>query len=147
MKVPKNLLIIGSVSLIEYRPVKNKPGYRAQTKALKNFLIATTDTGTTLYLFAANMTGKKELLKDKSGRQRGHIHTAIEYEIPSDRLQRVGLVESIQYSTEWWEGYEKKYEHIFSEHPALYADKKTRFNVMAIKPKKGKIVTDRGIIG
>jgi hypothetical protein len=147
MKVPKNVLIIGTANLLEYRPVKNKPGYRAQTKSLKNYLIATTATGTALYLFEANMTGKKEIIRDKGGKQRGHIHTAIQFEIPTTNLQRVGVVESIQYTSEWWEGYMKKYEHIFTNHPALYADKQTRFKVMAIKPQKGKIVTNDGVTG
>jgi hypothetical protein len=147
MKVPKNLLIIGAVTLLEYRPTKTKAGYRPQTRSFKNYLIATTQTGTALFLFENKMTGKKEILRDKKGKQRGYIHTAIEYEIPSTDLQRVGVVESIQYETEWWEGYTKKYEHIFAEHADLYADKKTRFKVMAIKAKKGRIVSDRGITG
>ena len=116
-------------------------------KSFHNYLLATNPTNTALYLFPNITTGKKEILRDKRGKQAGYIHTAMKYEIPTTDLKRIGIVESIQYSSEWWEAHLEKYEHVFEEHPALYADKENRFKVIGLKLSKGKILTPRGIRG
>jgi len=147
MKVPKTLLVIGAFHLLEYRTMGTYKGNRPLQRSFKDYLIATDRHHRALYLFQNAMTGKKQIIRDKSGKQGGFIHTGVEYEIPTNELKKIGLVESIQYTSEWWEGNLSKYEHIFTAHPALYADSKTRFKVMAIKPTKGRIVSGEGITG
>jgi len=147
MKVPKNLLVIGAFHLLEYRTKGTYKGNKPLQRSFKNYLIATDKTHRALFIFENAMTGKKRMIADKNGKQTGYIHTGVEYEIPTTELKKVGLVESIQYTSEWWEGHLSKYEHIFTAHPALYADKTTRFTVMAIKPTKGRIVSGEGITG
>lgn len=147
MKVPKNVLIIGAFHLLEYRIGTYRADSMPQQRSFRSYLIATTQANSALYLFENNTTGKKEILEDPTGKQGGYIHTAMEYKIPTVNLKKIGIVESVQYSTDWWEGHFEKYEHIFTKHPALYADRESRFRVMAIKPARGRIVTKRGITG
>lgn len=148
MKIPKTVVIIGAAHLLTYR---TKIPYKANSmpleRSFRDYLIATNSTQTTLYLFPNNTSGNKEMLIDKGGKQRGFIHTAMKYRIPTTELKRIGIVESVQYSSDWWEAHFEKYEHIFEEHPTLYADKETRFSIMAMKLKKGKIVKTNGIHG
>lgn len=147
MKIPKSVLIIGAAHLMTYRTLKPyRSGSTPLEISLHDYLIATNHTRTVLYLFPNRTTGKKRILKDKTNPQRGFIHTAMEYDIPTLDLKKIGIVESVQYSSDWWEGHYSKYEHTFAVHPALYADKQTRFSVIAIKPQQGRIVNESGII-
>lgn len=146
MRIPKTVLIMGSAHLLSYRtqlpyPANSMPLERS----FRNYLIATNAAKNTLYLFPNATTGKKKILTDSRDAQRGFVHTAMQYEIPTMELKQIGIVESIQYSSDWWEAHFEKYEHVFAKHPILYADRKARFTILAIKHQLGTIVTPQGI--
>jgi len=144
MKLPKNVLIIGTADFIRYHLKKARS---PQNRTLTNHILAVNESHTILYIFPNKQTGATKTIKDRSGMQRGHFHTAIKFSIPTADLKAIGTVNRIQYSTDWWDGSLCKYEHVFAELPTLYADKYTRFVVMAIKTKAGKILTQEGIQG
>lgn len=146
MKIPKTVVIIGAVHQIEYRKIPYVAGSMPNMRSFKDFLLATNSTGTELYIIPNITTGEKKLIRDKSGKQSGIIHTSMKYKIPALTMKKIGICESIQYSSDWWEGHLEKYEHIFAEHPALYADQNSRFSIAAIKAKRGKIINESGII-
>jgi len=139
MKVPKNLIIIGPAHLVRYRSTGSRANY--QDKHCADHLLASNSSHTTLYIFPNRTTGKKEVLKS------GYIHTTTKYEIPTLDLKKIGVVDSLQYSTIWWTDELTKYEHTFETTADFYANQYTRFSVMAIKLKKGKILNNRGITG
>jgi hypothetical protein len=148
MKVPKNLLIIGPAHLVRFRRTGSRAHYQAQDRHCADHLLAINATQNTLYIFPNRTTGKKEILKDRKGLQRGYIHTATEYEIPTLNLRKIGTVDALQYSTAWWQDELTKYEHIFDTTANFYANQYSRFTVMAIKLQKGKkILNNRGVTG
>jgi hypothetical protein len=148
MKVPKNVLVIGSALSITYRKTgSNRETVLSLSRKSKGVLIAINKTHTALFLFPNKTTGKKQILTDRQGKQSGRIHTAVEYEIPSISLNPVGVVIAIQYSTDWWEDVFTTYGHSFETEPTLYGDKYSRFTVMGIKPRHGRIISPEGITG
>jgi hypothetical protein len=147
MKMPKNLLIIGPAHLVRWRSMGSRANYQLKDRHCADHLLAINSTHTTLFIFPNRTTGKKEILKDRKGLQRGYIHTATEYEIPTLDLKKIGTVEALQYSTTWWKDELTKYEHLFDTTADFYANQYGRFTVMAIKLKKGKILNNRGITG
>lgn len=144
MKFPKNVLIIGSADFIRYH---GKTARSPQDRTLTNYILAVNQSHTVLYMFPNKTTGAAKTVTDKHGAQKGFVHTAVKFSIPTADLKAVGTVNRVQYTTDWWDGFLCKYEHVFSELPTLYADKYSRFLVMAIKAKSGKILTQEGIQG
>lgn len=144
MKMPKNVLIIGTADFLRYTPKKNS---RTTSRTLTDYLLACNRTYTTLYMFPNVTTGAKKTISDKRGKQRGYIHTEIEYDIPAVNLRAVGTVSAIQYCSDWWRGRMAKWEHVFEYPPTLYADKYSRFRVMAISGRSGQLITEDGIDG
>lgn len=144
MKVPKSVLIIGTADLIQYT-IKGRN--RATDRWLTNYLLAVNKSHTVLYLFPNKTTGAVKRIKDAHGIQSGHLHTAVQYEIPSIDLKSIGTISCIQYSTDWWENESLKYEHVFETPAIMYADKLSRFKVIGFKLKRGKIINETGIIG
>jgi hypothetical protein len=138
MKVPKSVLVIGTADWIMYL---GKGKTRTNERTLSSYILAVNQAHTILYLFPNRVTGARKTI------QGGHIHSAVEYNIPSVDLKAVGTVARIQYSTDLWNDDMSKYEHVFDSPPTLYADKMSRFCVMAIKTKRGKIMSGDGIIG
>lgn len=145
MKLPKSVIVLGHVEAVTYL---KKNARRPVTKSFidegVDYLLATNKTHTALYLFANQHYGGKKVLVDKKGPQRGAIHSEVKYKIPADVLKPLGKAISIQYWSDNWEGKETLYKHEFKD-ASFYAEKYTRFEMVGIKPKKGKIVTDRGI--
>jgi hypothetical protein len=144
MKIPKNVLIIGTADFIRYRSNKKT---RATDRTLSNHVLAVNEAHTMLFIFPNKTTGGKKKIEDRHGMQRGRIHTAVSYDVPATELKAVGAIDLIQYSTDWWEGELAKYEHEFDIPPTLYADQHSRFRVMGIKANRGKILTQEGIQG
>lgn len=145
MKIPNTVVIIGRVDSISFLKKNMK---KSITRSLKDegldYLLATNKTHSALYLFENKSLDKKKVVKDKTGVQRGAIHTAIKYKIPTLDLKKLGNAVAIQYWSDNWEGKNTLYRHEFND-AQFHANSYTRFSVMAITPKKGKIVTSQGI--
>jgi hypothetical protein len=146
MRIPKKVLIIGEVEFILYS-LKGKNHVQNHHFHSKDpFLVATNPDHTSLFIFESKPSGKKRILRDRHGNQRGFIHTEIEYSIPAIILQNIGKVHSIQYRTEWWSQQGAILQHIFETPPKMFAEKQTRFKVIGIKGR-GKIIGSDGIKG
>lgn len=145
MKIPKTVIVLGHVETVTYlKKNAKRPVTRSFIDEGFDYLLATNKTHTALYLFANQEHGGKKRIIDKKGPQRGAIHTETRYKIPADVLKALGKAVSIQYWSDNWEGKDTLYKHEFKD-AAFYAEKYTRFEIMGIKPKRGKIVTARGI--
>lgn len=147
MKIPKRVLIIGEVEFIVYAP-KGKTYVQNHHFAAKDpHIIATNPSHTALYIFPNRSRGVKKVVTDRSGDQRGFIHTEVSFDIPAINLQRIGEIHSVQYRTDWWDQEGATLQHIFQNPPEMFAEKYTRFKVIGIKSRRGKILNDRGITG
>lgn len=145
MKIPTSVIVIGRVEAVSFLKKNSKrPTTRSLSDEGLDYILATNRTHTALYLFENKSQGKKKVIKDKSGPQRGAIHTEIKYKVPTLDLKKLGKAISIQYVSDNWEGAETLYRHEFKD-ASFHANSYTRFSIMAITPKKGKIVNSRGI--
>lgn len=147
MKVPKKVLIIGTVEFVVYALKGKNHVQNRHFPAKDPHVLATNPGHTALYIFPNRSRGIKKIVTDRAGDQRGYIHTEIEFDIPSDNLQRIGEIHSVQYRTDWWGKEDETVQHIFENPPQMFAEKFTKFQVIGIKSKRGKILTDRGITG
>jgi len=147
VKIPKNVLIIGQVCAITYRPTKARRATSVDFEAQgKEIMIATNKTHSQLFMFENVQTGKVEAVTDKSGHVKGFVHQLIEFKIPQLTLKKIGSIVSIRYKTVWWEGLLREYRHDFGTNE-MYADKYSRFTTIGITTKKGKILNKDGITG
>lgn len=146
MRIPKKVLIVGFVESITWQRDKSRAATTIDyTNQKDSFLLATNQGHTHLYIFKNKSTGKIDLIRDKSGAQKGFIHQVVHYEIPSLSLSKIGKVIRIRYRSTWWTGELEEYRHDF-ENSTLWSDKYTRFETIGIKPKSGKILNQNGII-
>lgn len=145
MRIPKKILIVGTVEEITYQKDKARSPVTINFSAKnKDYLLATNSTYTALYIFESNTTGKVTIIKDKKGLQSGFLHQVIKYEIPNIELKKHGAALTIRYCSTWWEGEMKEYRHDFKD-AIFFTESYSRFKTMGIKPKKGKIIGADGI--
>lgn len=145
MKIPSSVIVIGRVESVSFlKKNAKRPTTRSLADAGLDYILATNRTHTALYLFQNQSYGKKKIVKDRKGVQRGAIHTEVKYKVPTLDLKKLGKAVSIQYTSDNWEGVETLYRHEFKD-ASFHANSYTRFSIMAITPKRGKIVNTRGI--
>ena len=147
MKIPKNVLIVGTVSTITYQPTKSKRAEFIDYDGMREtYFLATNKTHTELYIIEDVRTGKNSSVEDKRGIVKGYIHQAIELDVPKLTLKKIGKILSIRYRSVWWEGTLTEYRHDFKGND-FFADRYSRFKTMGIKAVRGKILNKNGITG
>ncbi len=143
MRVPKRVNVIGTVETVAWLPTKAKwPTDKSFWRCRQ--LIAVNASHTILFLFPEKTTGVENTFFDQGGQAAGHAHREIEYDIPSRTLKKIGAPRRIIYRTDWWEGYEKHYNHDFDS-GSVYANRQRDPDVFAIKLPRGRIITKDGI--
>lgn len=147
MRIPKKVLIVGIVEEITYLREKAKSPVTINFSAKKgDYLLATNQSHTALFIFKSTPKGKVEIIRDSSGKQSGFLHQIIHYEIPSLELKKTGQALTIRYRSTWWEGELMEYRHDF-DNTFIFSDSYSRSHTFGLKPKKGKILTMNGITG
>jgi hypothetical protein len=147
MRIPKKVLIIGTVAAITYRHANSKTATSIDFESRNSeYVLATNATHTALYIFENVRTGKVKAVLDKNGICKGFQHELVQYEIPTLELKKIGSLITIRYHSMWWEGELKEYRHDFDS-AQLWADKQSRFKTIGITPKRGKILSSDGFIG
>ena len=147
MRIPKKVLVIGTVSGITYKPTKSRTSTSIDFDARGDeYVIATNSTHTQLYIFPNVRTGKVDAVTDDTGLVKGFIHQAVHYDVPAVTLKKIGSIVTIRYKSRWWETVQREYRHDFKKGVAFYADKYSRFSVMGIKPARGKVINKNGIV-